>query len=234
MPTFASPPAPAVAPAQGGAKGVSAGEMLKFGWHTTWQNFFPIVGLFTLALVVNAVVQVLGGLVLGEILGDLLGSLVAALVSLVITAAITLGIFRIALRWADGERGSVADLFNTFPLVLNYLGATLIFALIMLAGLLLLVFPAVVWGLTFGMYPFAILDKHAGPIEALRISARVSNGAKWDLFGLVCISFVVIYLGLFTLLIGVLVAYPIVTLAWARAYRRLERATPDADQRLVA
>jgi uncharacterized membrane protein len=206
-------------------KGFSAGRMLKFAWRTTWDNFGPVVGVFAFALLIWIVAWVATAVVLGAVLPEWLAGLLTALVFFLLTAGLSLGLCNVALRWCDGERGQLADLMGAFPLVLNFLVASLLYLLILTAGFVLLVFPMVVWGLSYGMYPFVMIERRLGPVEALRASARVTSGAKWDLFALSLILSYVVTIGFYAFGIGLFVAAPVAALAWAMAYRWLARRT---------
>jgi uncharacterized membrane protein len=233
--SWPSAPAPARTAAEalatideGEAKGFSTGRMLKFAWRTTWDNFGPVVGVFAFALLIWIVAWVGTAVVLGAVLPDWLAGLLTALVFFLLTAGLSLGLCSVALRWCGGERGGLADLLGSFPLVLNFLAASLLYLLILTAGFFLLVFPMVVWGLSFGMYPFVMIERRLGPVEALRASARVTSGAKWDLFALSLILSYVVTIGLYAFGIGLFVAAPVAALAWAMAYRWLaQRTAPE-------
>ena len=84
----------------------------------------------------------------------------------------------------------------------------------------------VVWGLTFGMYPFVMIERRLGPVAALRECARLTSGAKWDLFALSLILSYVVTIGFYALGVGLFVAAPVAALAWAMAYRWLAQRTP--------
>lgn len=227
-PGFAAPAMPVAGAIEG--KGLSVGQMLKFGWHTTWDNFGPVVGVFGLGILVAAVVY-LAPLILTSFVADSTALLLFVIWFVLLIVAmpfIMFGLFRVALRWADGERGTVGDLFSGTSGILSFLGASILYGLIVAGGTLLFVFPGMIWAVQFGMFPFLIIEKRLGPVEALKASTRVTNGAKWDLFALETILYLVYTAGIYAFGIGVFVTAPIALIGWARAYRWLERRTPDA------
>ena len=114
---------------------------------------------------------------------------------------------------------------------MNYIAASILFILIVSAGLILLVIPGVVWGLKFSLFHFFIVDKGMGPIDALKASSQTTNGAKWDALGLFYATYIIMYAGVLCLLIGVFAALPIALLAWTLAYRRLDEQTSRSAPR---
>ena len=93
--------------------------------------------------------------------------------------------------------------------------------LIVVAGVILLVFPAVIWGIKFSLWPYFIVDRQTGPVEALRASSKATSGVKWDLLGFYFVVSVVQVLGILCLVIGLFAAWPTAMVATALVYRRL-------------
>src|SRR5437868_5220575 len=108
------PPPPPAAPAYGAPattdKGFSVGQMIKFGWRTTTGNFWPVVGMFTVGIVLYGVVQ---GVASGVSASD---ETVGALLSLVVSIAggplLWLGFVRMGLKLVDGRSTSLGDYFQ--------------------------------------------------------------------------------------------------------------------------
>ena len=87
--------------------------------------------------------------------------------------------------------------------------------------MILLIFPAFIWGIKFCLYPYFIVEKGMGPIEALQASSRATMGAKWDLLGFWSVIGVINVLGFFCLLIGLFATVPTTMVAMALVYRKL-------------
>lgn len=93
-------------------------------------------------------------------------------------------------------------------------------------GFVLAVIAFYIIALKLLLVPYFIVDCYEGPIEAMRMSSRASKGVKWDLFALFFLSIVIILLGLCFFGIGLLVAVPVMYLAYASAYTELVETTP--------
>lgn len=140
-----------------------------------------------------------------------------------IKQGLTLGLFNMGLKAADGLPVRITQLFARFYYVFHYLIATILYVLILVAGFILLFFPACIWGSSYALYPFFIIDKGAGPIQALKMSSQTTYGAKWDVFCFIFISFILALIGLLAFVVGMLFVFPIIIIGWAFIYRRLVR-----------
>ncbi len=133
-----------------------------------------------------------------------------------------MGILRIGLKFTDGEQPVFGDLFSCFPLIFKWILAYIVFSLIVIAGLILLVVPGVIWTIKYGFFSFFIIDREdIGPIEALKESSRITQESKGNLFLFGLIAYGAIILGVICLFIGLFWAVPTVFVALTFVYRRL-------------
>ncbi len=143
----------------------------------------------------------------------ILAGITIAIISAIIYIVLELGLLQIALSFRDGKVPEIEDLFKGYPLFLNYLVATILYGLIVGIGFILLIVPGIYLSLKYQFYGYLIVDKGMGPIEALKESGRLTEGAKKDLliFWLVLFCGIVVilfFLGLFVALpIGILMAF---------------------------
>jgi uncharacterized membrane protein len=198
-------------------KRFSIDEAIRFGWNTVRANLGLMVGL---TIVVNALSGAGGALHVVPVLGSIGSWLLATIMAM--------GMTRIVLKFVDGGRGDFNDLFSNFDVFLDYLGASVLYGLIVVGGLCLLIVPGVIWAIRFGFFGYFILDRKLGAIDALKASSALTKGVKGDLFvfGLAVIGINI--LGLLCLGIGVLVTQPTTSLATGFVYRRLQAGgAPD-------
>ncbi len=111
----------------------------------------------------------------------------------------------------------------------EYLFGSILTRLIALGGTILLIIPAIIWAIRFQFYAYFIIDKEAGPIEALRRSLTITKGSTWNLFLFGLLFVAINLLGMLCLLIGLFVTGPITMVAVAFVYRRLQTLTEDAQ-----
>ena len=147
---------------------------------------------------------------------------VIMLVSWAATTFLQLGLTRVALNFASGEESSVAMLFGQGDKLLRAIGAGFLYYLMVAAGLVLLIVPGVYLALRFVMYQDAIVDKNMGIMESFRYSSELTRNNKFSLLGLGLLSLLVVLAGALALLVGLIYAIPVVTIAFAVAYRSLQ------------
>jgi uncharacterized membrane protein len=132
-----------------------------------------------------------------------------------------MGLITISLKLIDGSKAELGDLFSRVHLFFKYLGGEILYGLIILAGLVLLIVPGVLWALKFALVGYFIMDRELGPVEALRKSAAATAGAKWNLFLLVLLLAGINLLGALALVVGLFATIPTTVVAVAFVYRRL-------------
>jgi len=154
-----------------------------------------------------------------QIIGIILGMLVA------------LGLLRIALRLVDNKEPAIGDLFSaTWPQAFAYIVAVILDWVIVAIGLAVLVIPGIYFAIRLSMIPFLIIEKGAGPIEALRGSWEITRGSGWNLFLFAVLLTIINALGAIVFVVGLLWTLPTSLVAFAFAYRKLQAAPQAVPQ----
>lgn len=195
-------------------------EAFKFGWETFKKNWKFLVVLMVAVWVIFAI--------LGNIVGNVRSSspfmgFILQLGVYVANAVVGLGMLKIMLNFVDGKKVSFKQLYESYPLSLTYIVASILYGFIVAAGLILLVVPGIYWGIKYQFYGYLIVDKNASIMNSLKNSGKITAGNKTNLFVFGILGFVAMLLGLMLLGVGILVAGPVVSLAHAYIYRKLER-----------
>ena len=205
----------------------SIGEALKFGWAGTKANFWFFAGFLAIIMVIMAAVpMVLTGF--KEAQNFRVQDLAAVIWQFVFGILVNIAVVAATLAVVDGQKPGLGALFDRAHLFWRFLGANILYNLIFFAGLLLLIVPGIVWAIKYSQFRFFVVDKGMGPIEALKHSGRVTDGAKWQilLFGLALAG--VNALGALALLVGLLFTIPMTMLATAFVYRKLAASLEPA------
>jgi uncharacterized membrane protein len=192
-------------------------EALRVGWKLTRENLRPllVLGLF------------------GGFLGLLHQALnrpsehpgIAPLLAVVVQlaqAALFMALLRASLQLVDGgtiDLNRPQELLGHF---FGYLLTTVLLTLIVAGGLVLLVVPGVVWALRFGYAPFLVADTAHDPVEALRESARITQGVKRELLAFAATALVLNLIGALAFGVGLLITVPTTTVAAAHVLRLLQ------------
>lgn len=202
-------------------KRFSISEAVKFGFETTKKNLL----FFVLLVLIIAAFSYTPGFITERLPKE--NWYIILLVSIVfwiVNALIQAGEIKIALKFIDGKKGEFSDLFSQSPILLNYIAGSILYGLIVFAGLLLLVVPGIIWAIKLQFFGYLIVDKGMGPIEALKASWEITKGVKMQLFLLALANIGVIILGVLALVIGLFVAIPTTVLASAYVFRKLSKS----------
>jgi len=195
------------------------GEAVKFGWQKTKENFWSLIAVTLIWIVVNSMFSY--SVKSFEKTMPAL-SFIINLCSTLVNMLMTLGITKIGLKVYAGEKFEVSELFESYRLFLNYLLASILYFLAVAVGFLLLIVPGIILIIRMGLYTYLIVDKQMGALDALKESMRLTKGSAFDLFLFWFILLGVLLLGLLALIVGIIVAVPITLLAYVFIYRYLE------------
>ena len=191
---------------------------IKYGWETTKSN------LVFLALITAIIFIITEGV--PAYLRDVYEAqpkllIVIYIVFFIIQQIFYMGMINITIKVTRNEKPNFSDLFNSFPYLYKYVTASFLYFCMVSIGLLLLIVPGIIWGIKYGFFGYFIVDKDAGILDSLKMSANITFGVKMELFYLSIALIGIIILGMLLFGVGVLVAYPVCMLSIAYVFRRL-------------
>lgn len=234
-PEGSAPPPPPPPPPPPGApdQAFSAPDAIGWGWRKFTAQPLPIIIGGAVWLIAYFLVSFVGGAAAGQSaygMGGMGFSLSALVLGIVVaTVAFTVGAFvaRGALDVADGrdfDLGAAIGKVN----VVNVVITALLVAVATQIGLLLLVIPGIVVSFLcwFALF-YVVEDDATSPVDAITESVKLVSSRVGDSLLLALLGFLVMIAGAIALVVGLAVAYPIVLLASAYAYRRF-RGQPVA------
>ena len=149
-------------------------------------------------------------------------TVISNIVSQVLSIYLGLGVTRVGLNIVTGKHASPGMIFGEGSKLLRGIGAGILYALMVLAGTILLIVPGIYLGLRYSQYLTAIVDRDMGVMESLRYSASITQNNKLPLLGLYILSFLIVLAGMLALCVGLIFAYPIAWLAAIVAYRWMQ------------
>lgn len=194
------------------------GEAVRFGWDTMKENIGFFIALLIIAFLIKTVPGAIAQYAGAEfpiiyyillLTGWLLGFIV------------DMGLIKISLQFCDNIKGKLDDLLSSFDILLPFIAASILYGLIIFGGTLLFIVPGIIWGIKFSLYPYFIVEKRLGPIEALKASSRATMGAKWDLLLFWMLLGLINVAGFAVLVVGLFATIPTSIVAFAYVYRRL-------------
>lgn len=240
-PSGGPPPSPPPPPPPYGAEGYTVGAAFNWAWTKFQENLGVIligiliyaagVIVITLAwsMFVGAVFGISGALgqadpgaglaagLFGMMFSIAMTGLVAIVASFVVQAAVT----RAALAIAHGRPVEFSLLFETEGLAHVGLGAILL-GVGTAIGYSLCFFPGLIVVFFGQFFVLFVLDKKLTALDAILASFSFVNRNLGSLVGFYLASVVAMVLGMMACGVGTLVAFPIVVLAQAYTYRRLQ------------
>ncbi len=208
------PPPPPGAPASGAAFNV--GDAISYGWTAYWKNFGPMVLITLVIFAAQFLISIVGGAT-----DSTFGQALLQIISFLVGIILAMGLIRASLAVCEGRKPEVSMLLQTDGFF-NYLIASILFGIGIIIGLFLLIIPGIIFAVVFFYFGYAIVQQpEIGAMEALKRSADITKGYRWQLFGLAVLLILINFVGLLACGIGVLFTYGITAVAIAYSYKTL-------------
>lgn len=135
----------------------------------------------------------------------------------------------IELARKDGAKpADFASQDVTLTKVLWMLAFVLLYGAVVAVGLILFIVPGVLWALEFSLAPFYIVRDGDDAIEAMRRSRALTKGLRWDLLLFYLLCGAALGLGFLALVVGLIPAMLVTTVAQAHVFLSLSGQVEDA------
>ncbi len=193
-------------------------EALRFGWNTANNNLGFFIGLSIVFGLLFIFPAIIAGIALQ--INTFLG-IIFHIADYALTLLISIGLVKIALRFCDGEKSGLSDLFSQYRLFFKYLFTYILYGLIIFGGTLLLIVPGIIWAIKYQFCLHLVIDKGLGPIESLKTSAILTKGVKWRLYLFSLVAIGINIVGALSMIVGLFVTVPTTMVALAFIYRKL-------------
>ena len=196
------------------------GEAIKVGWEKFKAHYLFMWIIFGVTIGVS----IFFNLLQHGVDKNSFAHLVITLLSVATGITLQLWLIRAYLDLIDLDKeGEVKALFVHYRLMWRYLGAAILYGIIVVLGLIALIVPGIYFALKYQFYAYLIVDKNLDVFGALKKSAEMTQGVKWKLFGFLLVLVGVNILGAIALLVGLLVTVPMSILAYVFVYRALSK-----------
>jgi hypothetical protein len=191
------------------------GDTIGRSWELLKGNFWPLVGVTIVVLLVSGIAGAI------PILG--------ILSSLLLTGVFMGGLYFYYLRRLRGEAVEFGDAFAGFTLAfVPLMLAGLVTSLLTGIGLLLLILPGIYLAVAWAFTVLLVIDQKLEFWTAMEVSRRVITAQWWRMFGLIILAAIIAMLGVLLLIVGVFVTYPIAIGSLVVAYETLCNPPPKA------
>jgi len=199
-------------------KKFTIGEAIGFGWETFKGKAGILTALVLILLVIGGIFGYLSNL---SIDANPDWVVLINIASIVVNTIVQVGVIKLTLELTFSREVSLGCLFTNWRYFFRYLIASILYALIVVGGLVLFIVPGVIWGIKYSYFGYNIVEKDMGIIESLQESSRITMGYKGKLFWFNVVSVLLFVAGFVVLGVGIVVTYPIILVAKAYIYKEL-------------
>lgn len=199
-------------------RGLPLSEAVRFGWTTVQQSFPFIILTAAVSVVVPFIIE-WGGDTVFDSRGQ---QFLMEIINIVVSATLALGLFKIYLRFRDGEKPIFENLFDGLARAHVWVASSIISGVAIVMGLVLLIVPGIIMLLRLWFVGFVLVDERTGPIDAIQRSWDITRGHTMDLLVFFLVLVGLNLLGVVCLGVGLLVTMPMSGLAMAFVYRELK------------
>lgn len=199
-------------------KNFSFGDAFKAGWRVFREHWIFFVGSCVIIFLISGIFSGLSQETYKDIEPT---SGILAFIGLFFRVWLNFNLLVITIRIFDGVKPEWSDLFVWREETIPYIGASILYVLITLLGVLFFIVPGIYFSVKYGFYGFLIADKKTGAFDALKASGQMTDGVKLLLIGFGFASTGVVVLGALAFGVGLLIALPVVSLALIAVYRSL-------------
>ncbi|MFO0862399.1 MAG: hypothetical protein U0516_01635 [Candidatus Saccharibacteria bacterium] len=209
-------------------------QALKAGWDKAFSRFGLILGSIVVAAILIGIPSSMRNIASSIVQGSN-NTTTILFVSLISLGLLVLqywlqiltgiGLIRIQLNTIDNKPAEFGQLFNSENVFWTYFGASILYGLIVLGGILLLIVPGIYWAIKYQFTLNLVVDKKLSPVEALRESGKITQGHKWWLFGFGIVLGLINLATIFTLFLGLVITIPVTVMAQMYVYRNFSTQT---------
>jgi len=120
------------------------------------------------------------------------GSLALFLVSLVARSVVTGCITRATVAYSQGRRASLGDCLSVaISRILPVLAVSFIFGIMVVLGMIFLLVPGIIFAVMWSVVVPITVEERAGIFGAFNRSQQLTKGARWKIFGLFLLMFLI-------------------------------------------
>ena len=194
-------------------------EALSYGWETLKKNFWFLVGVFAFIIVVSGIVSSISEYATKHNMDAI--SAIVQILGFLIQLVFGIGSTRIALAIYNGTPTSFKKLFIFDKTFWPYLGATLLYVIIVVVGFILFIIPGFIWMIKYQFYPWLVIEKGMRSKEAIKASGVITKGSKGTLFLFWLTSLGISFVGILVVGVGLFPAVALLFMASAYIYKKL-------------
>jgi len=199
------------------------GSSYSNGWQKMKKYFLELLLIIIIALVVSAPTAISQN-------PGAIGSIFIFAYSLLIIEPVGYGVSFAYLKAARGNQPQAKDILEVFQNYLNAVLASILAAVIIGIGLVLLVVPGIIFACKLAFTPFLVVDRRMEAIEAIKESWRMTGGHAGKVFLIGLLAIPIAIAGLICLGVGIFPAIMWIYLAFATLYHSVSSTYQKPEQ----
>jgi hypothetical protein len=209
------------------------GDCISHGWALVKNNFWPVIGVNTLVMIVLIVINQFFSLFTRSAMNSMIvlhqvsaGAITVifliSIISAPVYAVFTAGLFKYYLNLIRGEAAGVGDAFSGFgPSIGQLLLLGLVQFFLVMIGYIFCVLPGIYLAIAWYFAVPLVIDKRLGFWEALELSRKMVSKHWFLVFAFLLVCGLVAASGIIGCFIGILVTMPISFAALMYAYETI-------------
>ena len=223
LPAYAEPP--------------GVGTSYNLSWENLKKNFVELLLVVVISFAVSIPIGVMragteaarfgaGGVLLG---------LFGIMFWIFVSAPVTYGVAYVFLQLIRGEKFDVGAVFEGFKSnYINVILANLLTTAIVIAGMLFLIIPGIIFACKLAFVPYLVMDKKMETVEAVKTSWEMTKGHTLTIFLIGLLAIPIAILGLLMLIVGIIPASMWIEGAFAAIYFSVDKQqNPEVEEEVV-
>jgi len=195
-------------------------EAVKTGWNLTKKHLGFAIVVYAVYLGITIGLSALQ-ITVERFMGKGLFYFNTTVIEYLAAVLLMMGTYKIFLDLYDGKKAELSTLFTTYEKYFDFLVCYILVLLIVLAGLILLIVPGIIWAIKYQFALYLVIDRKMKPIEAIKMSGKMTQGHKVNLFLFWWVLFGVCMLGFICCCVGIIPAVIVMIFAMIHIYRKL-------------
>ncbi len=197
---------------------IGVGSSYGNGWRQLWKHFLM---LFLIGIILVLISSVSAMFNIAREIGDA-GAAAAVILSfaysILLTNPIEYGVSFAYLKAARNDPLDIKDMFAAFDNYWNAVLASLLVAVIIGLGFVLLIVPGIIFACKLAFTPYLVIDRKMKVIDAVEESWRMTRGHAGKVFLIGLLAIPIGIAGLICFGVGIIIAIMWVKLAFASLY----------------
>ena len=194
-------------------------DIFKVAWKGLISQIWLLAGLLIGFTIIFSLLLLFAIPAKGETIS--ISGILVLFISLLLAGLFFMGYLRNCMQTLDNEEPQFSAYGQVSNKLFSFLIAYIFFTVITTIGFALFIFPGVYLFLRLQFFFASMVDEDAGLIASFKRSWTITKGKTLQLFVLMLIQLLLSFIGMIALCIGVFAAFPLITLMYARTFRKI-------------